>query len=180
MPYGTMSAVELCLTDIMSKLVVDDWGQCRTGKFGALRAHVEAGTLSEASLHAELGQIVAGLRPGRENDDETILLWHRGLSLSDIALGHAIVQRAIAGRTDCGCATPEAVAAAGVTGARPDYACRMAAGSADCQAASLRSAASSRFRRPSAPRLRPRRAPDPIRRSRYTRSLRMRDRQAFE
>ncbi len=96
-PYGTMSAVELSLTDIMSKLVVDDWGQCRTGKFGALRAHVDAGTLSEVSLHAELGQIVAGLRPGRENDDETILLWHRGLSLSDIALGHAIVQRAIAG-----------------------------------------------------------------------------------
>ena len=42
-PYGTMSAVELSLTDIMSKVVVDDWGQCATGKFGALRAHVEAG-----------------------------------------------------------------------------------------------------------------------------------------
>jgi alanine dehydrogenase len=28
-PYGTMSAVELSLTDIMSKLVVDDWGQCK-------------------------------------------------------------------------------------------------------------------------------------------------------
>src|SRR4029453_16616086 len=32
-PYGTMSAVELSLTDIMAKLVVDDWGQCKTGKF---------------------------------------------------------------------------------------------------------------------------------------------------
>ena len=31
MPYGTMSAVELSLTDIMSKVVVDDWGQCRKG-----------------------------------------------------------------------------------------------------------------------------------------------------
>jgi ornithine cyclodeaminase len=38
-----MSAVELSLTDIMSKLVVDDWGQCKGGKFGSLRAHVEAG-----------------------------------------------------------------------------------------------------------------------------------------
>ena len=93
-PYGTMSAVELNLTDIMSKLVVDDWGQCKTGKFGALRAHVEAGKLSEATLHAELGQIVAGLKPGRENDAETILFWHRGLSLSDIALGHAILTKA--------------------------------------------------------------------------------------
>ena len=86
-PYGTMSAVELSLTDIMTKLVVDDWGQCKCGPLGALRAHVNAGQLSEATLYAELGEIVAGLKPGRENDAETILFWHRGLSLSDIALG---------------------------------------------------------------------------------------------
>lgn len=92
-PYGTMSAVELSLTDIMAKLVVDDWGQCKGGKFGSLRAHVEAGKLSEETLHAEIGQVVAGLRPGREADDETILFWHRGLSLSDIALGHAMLRK---------------------------------------------------------------------------------------
>jgi alanine dehydrogenase len=93
-PYGTMSAVELSLTDIMDKVVVDDWGQCRTGPFGSLRAHVESGRLSEATLHAELAQIVVGERPGREDDDETILFWHRGLSLSDIALGAAVLARA--------------------------------------------------------------------------------------
>ncbi len=93
-PYGTMSAVELSLTDIMDKLVVDDWGQCKSGPFGSLRAHVHAGKLSAATLHAELGEIVAGRKPGREREDETILLWHRGLSLSDIALGHAMLQKA--------------------------------------------------------------------------------------
>ncbi|WP_337269571.1 ornithine cyclodeaminase family protein [Oryzifoliimicrobium ureilyticus] len=93
-PYGTMSAIELSLTDIMDKLVVDDWGQCKTGKFGSLRTHVETGRLSEQTLHAELGQVVAGLKPGRQNEDETILLWHRGLSLSDIALGHALLTKA--------------------------------------------------------------------------------------
>src|SRR5215467_15281824 len=98
-PYGTMSAVELSLTDVMSKIVVDDWGQCATGKFGALRAHVEAGKLTAQTLHAELGQIVAGLRPGRESDQETILFWHRGLSLSDIALGHALLAQATAAGT---------------------------------------------------------------------------------
>jgi alanine dehydrogenase len=92
-PYGTMSAIELTLTDVMSKLVVDDWGQCKGGKFGSLRAHVEAGKLSETTVHAELGQIVAGLKPGRESDAETNLLWHRGLSLSDIALGHAMLKK---------------------------------------------------------------------------------------
>ena len=93
-PYGTMSAVELSLTDIMAKLVVDDWGQCKGGPFGALRAHVNAGKLSEATLHAEIGEIVAGLKAGRERDDETILFWHRGLSLSDIALGAAMLEKA--------------------------------------------------------------------------------------
>jgi alanine dehydrogenase len=94
-PYGTMSAVELSLTDIMHKVVVDDWGQCRKGlPFGALRRHVDLEKLTEQTLHAELGQIVAGVRPGRENDQETILFWHRGLSLSDIALGDAMLKKA--------------------------------------------------------------------------------------
>jgi ornithine cyclodeaminase len=93
-PYGTMSAVELSLTDVMDKMVVDDWGQCKSGQFGSLRAHVEAGKLSEATLHAELGQIVAGRKAPRERDDETILFWHRGLSLSDIALGSAMLEKA--------------------------------------------------------------------------------------
>ncbi len=93
-PYGTMSAVEHSLTDVMDKLVVDDWGQCKGGKLGSLRAHVESGKLSEETLHAEMGEIVAGKRAGREGDEETILFWHRGLSLSDIALGHAMLEKA--------------------------------------------------------------------------------------
>ena len=94
-PYGTMSAVELSLTDIMDKIVVDDWGQCRKGlPFGALRQHVDTDRLSERNLHAELGEIVAGLKPGRERDDETILFWHRGLSITDIALGAALLAKA--------------------------------------------------------------------------------------
>ncbi len=91
MPYGTMSAVELSLTDVMDKLVVDDWGQVGAGPYGSLRAHVDAGKLRRETLHAEMGEIVAGLRPGRESEGERILFWHRGLSLSDIALGHAML-----------------------------------------------------------------------------------------
>jgi ornithine cyclodeaminase len=93
-PYGTMSAVELDLLDIMDKIVMDDWGQASAGPFGALRRHVDSGRLTAENLHAELGQIVAGLKPGRTSDSETILFWHRGLSLSDIALGHAMLEKA--------------------------------------------------------------------------------------
>ena len=94
MPYGTQSAVEDDLTDVMAKLVVDDWGQCANSKWGALRTHVDSGKLSPATLHAEMGQIVAGSKPGRESQDERILFWHRGLSLSDIALGDAMLTKA--------------------------------------------------------------------------------------
>ncbi len=94
-PYGTMSAVELSLTEIMDKVYVDDWGQCRAGKLGALRPHVDAGLVTAESIAGELADVVAGTRPGRERDGERILFWHRGLSTTDVALGQALLDRAI-------------------------------------------------------------------------------------
>jgi alanine dehydrogenase len=93
-PYGTVSAVELDLLDVMDKVVVDDWREAQSGRFGALRRHVDSGRLSAASLYGELGQIVTGRLPGRERADERILLWHRGLAILDIAVGLAILHRA--------------------------------------------------------------------------------------
>jgi len=93
-PYGTVSAVELDLLDVMDKVVVDDWREAQSGRFGALRPHVDSGRLSPQTLYAELGQIVAGRRPGRERPDERILLWHRGLSILDIAVGSLILGKA--------------------------------------------------------------------------------------
>ena len=93
-PYGTVSAVELDLLDVMDKVVVDDWREAQSGRFGALRRHVDTGLLSAASLYAELGQIVTGRLPGRERNDERILFWHRGLAILDIAVGRTILHRA--------------------------------------------------------------------------------------
>jgi alanine dehydrogenase len=95
MPYGTMSAVELSLTSIMDKVYVDDWGQARRGPLGALRAHVDQGLVTEDTIAGELADVVAGTRPGRERDDERILFWHRGLATTDVALGQAILDRAV-------------------------------------------------------------------------------------
>jgi alanine dehydrogenase len=93
MPYGTISAVELSLADIADKFLMDDFGQARSGRFGALKPLFDAGKLHDGRFHAEIGEVVAGLKPGRESDEETILFWHRGLSLSDIALGHAMLEK---------------------------------------------------------------------------------------
>ena len=94
MPYGTMSAVEDNIPDIIDKWLMDDFGQAHAGSFGALRHQIDSGRLNKDNLHAEIGQVAAGMRPGRENEDETILFWHRGLSLSDIALGAAALEKA--------------------------------------------------------------------------------------
>jgi ornithine cyclodeaminase len=94
MPYGTVSAVDVGVADIADKFLMDDFGQARAGRFGALKPLFDAGKLHEGRFHAELGEVVAGLKPGREREDETILFWHRGLSLSDIALGHAMLEKA--------------------------------------------------------------------------------------
>jgi alanine dehydrogenase len=98
-PYGTISAVSPDLLGVMDKVVVDDWREAQAGQFGALRHQVSTGILNEQSLHAELGQILAGDRPGRESPEERILLWHRGLSILDIAVAQLILERAVAADT---------------------------------------------------------------------------------
>ena len=71
-----------------------DLGQVMAGPFGALRPHINAGKVTRVTFHAEVGEIVAGLKPGRESADETILFWHRGLATSDIALGAFMLEKA--------------------------------------------------------------------------------------
>lgn len=93
-PYGTMSALPLDFTDRIDAFVMDDLGQLSAGPFGALRPHIDAGRISRESFYAEIGEIAAGLKPGRQSPDQTILFWHRGLATSDIALGAYMLEKA--------------------------------------------------------------------------------------
>ena len=75
------------------KVVVDDWEQCnREGK--VIHQLTTEGSFSRERLHAELGQIVIGDRPGRERDDEVILLNSMGMAAIDVACAKAIYDRA--------------------------------------------------------------------------------------
>lgn len=67
----------------VDKVVVDDWDQSNREK-KIINQLVLEGRFSRERLHAELGEIVIGDRPGRENDNEIILLNPMGMALDDI------------------------------------------------------------------------------------------------
>lgn len=76
-----------------SLLVVDVTGQAAA--FGDLHHAIEAGVLSPDAVHAELGQIVAGGRPGRRSDDDIIVFDSTGMALQDVASAAVAYERAV-------------------------------------------------------------------------------------
>lgn len=73
----------------MDKLVVDFWEQ-----FKSAQEHEGGYYSSLPPLHAELGEIVIGKKPGRENDDERIMNHNYGMAIHDVAMAQAIFKRA--------------------------------------------------------------------------------------
>jgi 2,3-diaminopropionate biosynthesis protein SbnB len=78
----------------VDKVVVDDWDQCNREK-KVIHQLVEEGHFSRETLHAELGQVVAGLRPGRQSPEEIILLNPMGMAVEDIACARAVYDMAL-------------------------------------------------------------------------------------
>jgi alanine dehydrogenase len=76
-----------------SKLVTDLTEQCSA--IGDLHHAIVAGAMSRAGVHAELGEIVAGLKPGRASDEEIIVFDSSGTALQDVAAAVAVYRRAL-------------------------------------------------------------------------------------
>jgi len=75
------------------KVVVDDWEQSNREK-KIINQLVLEGKFSREQLHAELGEVLAGRRPGRESDDEIIVLNPMGMAVEDIACAAEVYTRA--------------------------------------------------------------------------------------
>lgn len=90
--YGWIMAVDPATVKRASKVVVDDWGQCRKG--GQLYPMIVSGEMADGDVHAEIGQIAAGRKAGREAGDGIIVFWHRGFAVSDIMLGDYVLEQA--------------------------------------------------------------------------------------
>ena len=75
------------------RIIVDSRGQA--AHRGELKNLVESGRLSEDDLSAELGQVVAGVVPGRTSDHEKILCVMVGLGAHDISAASEVYHRAM-------------------------------------------------------------------------------------
>jgi alanine dehydrogenase len=74
-------------------VVVDILDQCAT--IGDLHHALDAGVMTRSDVHAELGEIVAGIRPGRSRKDEVIVYDSTGTALQDVAAAAIVYRKAI-------------------------------------------------------------------------------------
>jgi ectoine utilization protein EutC len=75
-----------CL-DRADVLVVDRFAQCAA--FGELKHALDAGLLTRHDVHAELGEVAAGRKPGRTNEREITIADLTGVGFQDTAIASA-------------------------------------------------------------------------------------------
>jgi ornithine cyclodeaminase/alanine dehydrogenase len=77
-----------------SLVVVDSLEQC--AEIGDLRHALATGAVTLDQVHATLGEVIAGTRPGRTDDRAITLFDSTGMGLQDVAAAIAIYRRALA------------------------------------------------------------------------------------
>ncbi len=77
-----------------SKVVTDMTEQC--AMIGDLHHAIAAGAMQLEDVYAELSEVVAGRKPGRERDDEVIIFDSTGVALQDVAAAAIVYERAVA------------------------------------------------------------------------------------
>jgi alanine dehydrogenase len=75
-----------------AKLVIDDHAQCTHS--GEINVPYSAGTLDDDDIFAELGEVVAGDKPGRDADDGVTVFDSTGLAIQDVAASHVVYESA--------------------------------------------------------------------------------------
>jgi len=75
-----------------AKVVVDDIEQASHS--GEINVPISKGLFSVDEIYAELGEIVAGMKPGRESDDEITIFDSTGLAIQDVATGFLVYNKA--------------------------------------------------------------------------------------
>jgi ornithine cyclodeaminase len=74
------------------KIVADSLPQCL--RLGEIHHAVESGAITKQKVSAELGEITAGLKPGRTSETEIIVCDLTGVGVQDVAAASLVLERA--------------------------------------------------------------------------------------
>jgi ornithine cyclodeaminase len=74
------------------KVVADRLDQCL--RLGEIHHAVDGGFIEQGDVYAELGELAAGLKPGREHDDEITLADLTGVGIQDAAVADVVMAEA--------------------------------------------------------------------------------------
>jgi alanine dehydrogenase len=78
---------------IRSKIVVDDIVQALHS--GEVNVPISKHYISENDIHAQLGEVITGLKPGRTSEEEITIFDSTGLAIQDVASAHLVYVRAV-------------------------------------------------------------------------------------
>jgi len=76
-----------------ARVVVDDMAQAVHS--GEVNVPISQGILLPERIHAQIGEILVGKKPGRLSDDEITIFDSTGLAIQDGAVGHAVYRKAL-------------------------------------------------------------------------------------
>jgi len=76
-----------------AKIVVDDWEQaCHSGE---INVPLSKGIIKEEDIYGELGEIVVGIKKGREKENEITIFTSTGLAIQDAVTAHMVYRKAL-------------------------------------------------------------------------------------
>lgn len=77
---------------LKSKVVVDDINQAVHG--GEINVAISKGVMNVKDIYATLGEVIAGMKPGRESSEEITIFDSTGLAIQDIAVSKIVYENA--------------------------------------------------------------------------------------
>jgi len=76
-----------------NKTVVDILDQCAS--IGELHHVIASDLMTKQHVHAELGEVIAGIKPGRTSSDEIIIFDSTGMALQDVIAASTLYKKAV-------------------------------------------------------------------------------------
>ena len=71
---------------LADKIVVDNWKNIKHRKISTVALMYDRGLITDGDITAQIGEIINGKKPGRENNNETIYFNALGMGIEDIAV----------------------------------------------------------------------------------------------